>query len=192
MLKSLLRTTACLAVSAAAFIVIARMDAAAGGGRTRGTPPETDAAKAAPPKPTNPKPAPPPSTPKLTIESGTLEGSRPPRDELPPAKPAYAHALASLNVPAPPAAATATTRTDTRGAVTLPDWKGKRLSVARREARKLGLNVTAVDDSGDAVPAAEASSYRVRRMLTKAGTAVEPGADVELRVREIFDAAGGY
>ena len=83
-------------------------------------------------------------------------------------------------------------RADAPRTVTVPDWKGKRLSVARREARKLGLDVTAVDETGEAVPADLASSYRVRRQLTKAGTPVEPGTDVEVRVRQVADTAMGY
>jgi beta-lactam-binding protein with PASTA domain len=94
-------------------------------------------------------------------------------------------------MPATTAAATAT-GTD-RPALIVPDWKGKRLSVARREARKLGFNVKAIDEAGEPVPASEASAYRVRRQLTQAGTEVQPGADVEVRVREIFlGAAEGY
>ena len=74
----------------------------------------------------------------------------------------------------------------------VPDWKGKRLSVVQREARKLGLTVTALDGTGDAVPSDEASDYRVRKQLTSAGTAVEPGTDVQLRVRMNVNAATGY
>ena len=118
-----------------------------------------------------------------------LACSVPELTKIPPAKPASAHTLASLALPDAP---TATTRNRTDSGLTVPDWKGKRLSVARREARKLGLNVTAVDESGEAVAADEASSYRVRRMLTRAGTTVEPGGEVEVRVREIVDTAMGY
>ena len=74
----------------------------------------------------------------------------------------------------------------------MPDWKGKRLSVARREARKLGFNVAAFDEEGERVPADRGSGYRVRRQLTGGGHAVEPGADVELRVREVYDTPSGY
>jgi hypothetical protein len=88
--------------------------------------------------------------------------------------------------------APAITTRDRDSTLTVPDWKGKRLSVARREARKLGLNVTAVDETGEAVPAAMAGIYRVRRQLTSAGTAIDRGADVELRVREIARTAEGY
>src|SRR5438128_807237 len=81
---------------------------------------------------------------------------------------------ASPMLPAKTAPSTAS-KTDPEGTLTVPDWKGKRLSVARREARKLGLHVAAVDDTGEAVPADMASEYRVRRMLTAAGTPAEPG-----------------
>jgi hypothetical protein len=165
MWKTIIRTTACLAVSAAAFIAIAKMDATAAAKRPHPVP-EADAPKPDAPKPAPPK-APAPSTPKLT--------------------------LASLSLPASKAATAPTTgKTDDAGTVTLPDWKGKRLSVAMRAARKLGLTVSAVDETGQAVTADMASEYRVRRQLTKAGTALEPGAGVEVRVREIAEPAMGY
>ena len=185
MLKTWIRTTTCLAVSAAALIAVTTLDAIAGKGRSPSVPETTEPKPA--PRPPAPKPTEP--TPKVTIHGGTLEGSRAPRDELPPAKPASAHTLASLALPDVGPAAT---RNRADSGLTVPDWKGKRLSVARREARKLGLNVSAVDESGQAIAADEASSYRVRRMLTKAGTTVEPGGEVEVRVREIVDTATGY
>ena len=159
MLKTFVRTTTCLAVSAAALIAVTTLDAIAGKGRSPSVAETTE-----------PKPAPRPPAPKPTE---------------PPAK----LTVASLALPK---AAPATTRDRADSGLTVPDWKGKRLSVARREARKLGLNVTAVDDSGDAVVADEASSYRVRRMLTKAGTTVERGGQVDVFVREIVDTATGY
>ena len=140
MLKTIIRTTTCLAVSAAALIAVTKMDATAGDRRSRSNPESTA------PKPAPSKPA--PSAPARTL--------------------------------------------------TVPNWKGKRLSVALRDARKLGITVTALDDRGDVVttgdvlPAQPASDFRVRRMLTSAGTAVEPGADVQVRVREIVDTAAGY
>jgi hypothetical protein len=79
-----------------------------------------------------------------------------------------------------------------RPSLTVPDFKGKRLSAARREGRELGLTVAARDEGGDRVPAALARYYRVRRQLTEAGTPVEPGAAIEVRVREIGDAVSGY
>ena len=159
MLKTFVRTTTCLAVSAAALIAVTTLDAIAGKPRSPSVPEATEPKPA--PKPPAPRPTEPP--PKVTVASLAL-----PKD------------------------APATTGHRADSGLTVPDWKGKRLSVARREARRLGLNVTAVDESGEAVAADEASSYRVRRMLTKAGTAVEPGADVAVFVREIVDAATGY
>src|SRR3954466_9501445 len=146
MLKTLLRTTACLALSAAAFIVITKMDASAA--KRRGSAPETTAPKDDPPKDAPPKP-PAPRTPptKLTPADSTT---------------------------------------------TMPDWKGKRLSVAKREARKLGFTVAAIDGDDAPGPAHVAGRYRIRRQLTKAGTPVEPGATVEVRVREIAETAEGY
>jgi hypothetical protein len=172
MLKTIIRTTACLAVSAAAFIVITKMDASAA--RRRSSAPEEDTATQAAP-----------SAPAKSTEAPKKPKAPPPKLEL-----------SSLELPAstaPAAAATtATTRTGLDGTLTVPDWKGKRLSVARREARKLGFTVAAVDEDGEAVPADVASSYRVRRQLTAAGSPIEPGAEVQLRVREIVDSAAGY
>ena len=76
----------------------------------------------------------------------------------------------------PPARATAP--------LSLPDFKGQRLSRARREGRRLGLVILARDDDGQRIPAAAAPYYRVRRQLTPAGATVDPGATVEVRVRE--------
>jgi len=76
--------------------------------------------------------------------------------------------------------------------LTVPDFKGKRLSFARREGRKLGLVVVARDGSGDRVSSDAAHFYRVRRQLTAAGTAAEPGDTVEVRVREIGGTSEGY
>jgi len=185
MSQTFVRTTTCLTVSAAALIAVTTLDAIAARPRSPSAP-ETTAPRPAP-KPPAPKPTEP--APKLTIQGGTLEGSRAHRDELPPAKPASADTLASLALPK---VAPATTRDRADTGLTIPNWKGKRLSVALREARKLGLNVTAVDEGGEAVTAEEASGYRVRRMLTKAGATVEPGGEVEVRVREIVDTAMGY
>ena len=97
--------------------------------------------------------------------------------------------VAILKTPPPAAAATpASTKKnddDTTGEP-LPNWKGKRLSLARREARNLGLKVTAVDESGETVPAVMAGIYRVRRQLAQTGEAVQ------FVVREIVDTASGY
>jgi hypothetical protein len=165
MLKTFIRTTACLTLSAAAFIVITKMDASAA--KRRGSAPETTAPKDAAPKPPAPK------TPPAKLTAASLEMPASIAPSLAPSTPAM-------------------TRSALDSTLTVPDWKGKRLSVARREARKLGLNVTAVDETGEAVAADMAGIYRVRRQLTRAGTAVEPGADVEVRVREIAPTAEGY
>jgi hypothetical protein len=170
MLKTVVRTAACLAVSAAALVAVTKLDAFAA--KRRPSEPETTAPEAAapPPKSTTPKPAPKPpapapTTPKLTLASAAL--------------PATTAAAASTGGGRP-------------AALIVPDWKGKRLSVARREARKLGFNVKALDQYGEEIPSYEASNYRVRKQLTKAGTEVAAGADVEVRAKEIFDAAEGY
>ena len=172
MLKTVIRTTACLAVSAAALIATTKLDALAA--KPSGSEPEAAApGTTRPHTSTRPRPAPKPpapTPPKLTVASAAM--------------------------PATTAGAAATgtgTGTDRPAALVVPDWKGKRLSVARREARKLGFSVKAVDESGEPVSASEASAYRVRRQLTQAGTEVQPGADVEVRVRQIFlGAAEGY
>jgi hypothetical protein len=166
MLKTFIRTTACLAMSATAFIVITKMDATAAKPRSPSVP-DASEPKPAPRKAPPPAPAPPP--PKLTVASVSP----------PPGA-------------APSTAALGDKKGKTDSIVVVPDWKGKRLSVARREARKLGLTVTALDGSGEGILAEEASSYRVRKQLTSAGTEVEPGTDVELRVRMVVDAAMGY
>jgi hypothetical protein len=159
MSKTFVRTTTCLAVSAAALIAVTTLDAIAARPRSPSAP-ETTAPRPVP-KPPVPKPT--EAAPKLTVASLAL-----------------------------PQVAPATTRDRADSGLTIPNWKGKRLSVALREARKLGVNVTAVDEGGEAIAAEEASGYRVRRMLTKAGTTVEPGGEVEVRVREIVDTAMGY
>jgi hypothetical protein len=168
MWKTVIRTTACLAVSAAALIAATKLDAFA-------AKPEGSDAEAAPPGTTRPH-----------------TSTRPRPAPKPPAPPTPKLTVASAAMPATIAPAAATV-TDRPAALVVPDWKGKRLSVARREARKLGFNVKAVDESGEPVAASEASAYRVRRQLTPAGTEVQPGDDVEVRVREIFlGAAEGY
>jgi len=164
MLKTFIRTTACLAVSAAAFIAITNMDATAAKPRSPSVP------EASQPKPAPRKPAP-PAPPKMTVASVSP----------PPGA-----------VPSTAALGDEKGKADRDSTVAVPDWKGKRLSVVRREARKLGLIVTAIDGAGAPVPSEEASDYRVRKQLTTAGTEVEPGTDVELRVRMVVDAAMGY
>lgn len=169
MLKTIIRMTACLAVSAAAFVVIAKMDAHAGA-RSKSVAPAEDAAE-------------PPAAPKST--------AAPKKPKAPPPKLEMASLkMPASTAPAAAAATTATTKTGLDSTLTVPDWKGKRLSVARREARKLGFNVTAVDQDGEAVAVGVASRYRIRQQLTAAGTPIEPGADVEVRVREIVPVEG--
>ena len=165
MLKTIIRTTACLAVSAAAFIAVTKLDANAARSRSASVP-EASEPKPAPSKPAPTKPAPAPPAPKLTT--------------------------ASLVLPTKATPSAAASKTDADATLTVPDWKGKRLSVVRREARKLGVHVAAVDDTGEPVAPEMASEYRVRRMLTAVGTSIEPGADVQVRVREIVDTAAGY
>ena len=160
MLRTIIRTTACLAVSATAFIVITKMDATAAKPRSPSVP------EASEPKPTPRKPAPPvptPPPPKLTVASLTTPSRAAGTTTEPPSKSADAAALAAP-----------------------PNWKGKRLSLARREARNLGFKVTAVDESGETVPAAMGGIYRVRRQLAQTDAAIQ------FVVREIVETAGGY
>ncbi|HEY7370651.1 MAG TPA: PASTA domain-containing protein [Polyangia bacterium] len=172
MWKTFARTTACLAVSAAAIIAATRMDASAAAPRKSGGADSTESKPAPTPrtrKSAPPKPAPAPE-PKLTVAS-----------------------LATKSPFAEPPASTATAvRKDDAALVTVPDWKGKRLSVVRREARKLGLNVTGTTGDGDTVAAVEASDYRVRKQLVEAGSEVAPGTDIPVRVRMTVEAAEGY
>jgi hypothetical protein len=148
------------------------MDATAAKRRSPSTP-ETTEPKPAPSISTQaPAPAPTPPAPKMTT--------------------------ASLVLPTKTVPSTQALKEGPESALKVPNWKGKRLSVALREAHKLGLTVTALDDrnevvhTGDVLPAEPPSGYRVRRMLTAAGTPVEPGAEVQVRVREIEDVAAGY
>jgi hypothetical protein len=76
--------------------------------------------------------------------------------------------------------------------VTVPDFKGKRLSVAMRQARKLGLVLTATGSDGSRIPSELAADYRIRRQETPANAPVEPGTTIEVRVRESVDVAQGY
>jgi len=93
--------------------------------------------------------------------------------------------------PAPPPASSPAPATPApSSAVAAPDLVGKRLSVARRTARKLGLAVSAHDDEGVRIGGDQAPYYRVRRQSTPAGTSVEPGATVEVSVREIETVSG--
>ena len=158
MLKAIIRTTACLAVSSTVFIVITKMDATAAKPRSPSVPEESEP-KTAPRKPA--PPAPPP--PKLTVASLTT----PPRAAAATTEPSSKSADATA-LPSP------------------PSWKGKRLSLARREARNLGFKVTAVDESGEPVPAAMGGIYRVRRQLAQTDAAIQ------FVVREIVEPAGGY
>jgi hypothetical protein len=92
------------------------------------------------------------------------------------------------------AAADAAALGDTKAApapLTVPSFRGTRLSWARREAEKMGLVVRARDDEGQRVPSDRARYYRVRRQLTKAGTPVEAGTAIDLRVEE-DEAVEGY
>jgi hypothetical protein len=107
------------------------------------------------------------------------------------ARPAPIHEVLAVDpaeAPAPSAsspAPAAPSRT-----VAAPDLVGRRLSVARRTARKLGLVVVAHDDEGLRVDGDQAPYYRVRRQATPAGASVEPGATVEVRVRGIEPPSG--
>jgi hypothetical protein len=72
----------------------------------------------------------------------------------------------------------------------VPDFTGKRLSVARREARALGLKLVARDAYGERISADVAAYYRVRKQLTAAGTPLSPGDVVQVRVRDAAVAMG--
>jgi hypothetical protein len=73
-----------------------------------------------------------------------------------------------------------------------PDFTGKRLSVARREARALGIVLVARDPYGERVEPRFASYYRVKKQLTAPGAPLARGDAVQVRVRELPGAALGY
>ena len=159
-----------VAVGAAALVTVVKLEVAPA---RAGVVIDDDAAGAAPAPSTSagrkkgtpaPAPTPPKDPPKLTLALATAPGA---------------------NAVVPAAAVEAATL------LTVPDFKGKRLSVAMREARKLGLAVAGTED-GERIRADEASGYRVRRMLTKPGTEVEPGTVIKVAVREIASLGEGY
>jgi len=127
----------------------------------------------------------------IHFESARANAAAAPAPPSPPAvaRPAPIHelpVLAPAEAPAPAPASAARSR-----AVAAPDFVGKRLSVARRVARKLGLAIVAHDGDGLRIDGDQFPDYRVRRQSTPAGTSVDPGATVEVRVREI-EAPSGY
>ena len=129
--------------------------------------------------------APPPST-----SSGRKKGTPAPAPTPPKDPPKVTQTLALLTTPGAAAGAPAGV-VEAATLLTVPDFKGKRLSVAMRDARKLGLVVAGTED-GERIRADEASGYRVRRMLTKPGTEVEPGTVIKVAVREIASLGEGY
>lgn len=132
-----------------------------------------------------PAAAPPPST-----SSGRKKG--PPPAPTPPKDPPKV-ASQTLALLTTPGAATGGPAGVVEAAtlLTVPDFKGKRLSVAMRDARKLGL-VLSASDNGERIRADDASAYRVRRMVTKPGTEVAPGTVIKVAVREIAALGEGY
>jgi hypothetical protein len=126
----------------------------------------------------------------IHFESTRANAAASPAPPSPPAvaRPAPIHevpVLAPAEAPAPAPASAAPSR-----AVAAPDLVGKRLSVARRVARKLGLAIVAHDGDGLRIDEDQFPDYRVRRQSTPAGTSVDPGATVEVRVREIEPPSG--
>jgi hypothetical protein len=119
------------------------------------------------------------------------DAERKPRPPAPAPAPAPKPKAGTMPATTAAAAASPEVPMAARPSLSVPNFKGKLLSVARREGRKLGLVVNARDDEGQRVPVEEAPNYRVKRQLTEAGTSVEPGTAVELRVREI-EAPSGY
>jgi hypothetical protein len=89
-------------------------------------------------------------------------------------------------------ARSATTSRAEPAPLVVPDFTGKRLSVARREARALGLKLVARDAYGDRILPEFAGYYRVKKQLTQVGTRLAPGDTVQVRVRELPGAALGY
>jgi len=124
----------------------------------------------------------PPST-----SNGRKKGTPPPAPTPPKDPPKLTLAMAPGATVAAPAAGALAAAT----LLTVPDFKGKRLSVAMREARKMGLAVSG-SEYGERIRGDEASAYRVRRMLTQPGTEVEPGTVIKVAVREIASLGEGY
>ena len=126
-----------------------------------------------------------------STSSGRKKGPPPPAPTPPKDPPKVAApTLALLATPGAAAGAPAGV-VEAATLLTVPDFKGKRLSVAMRDARKLGL-VVAGTENGERIRGDEASGYRVRRMLTKPGTEVEPGSVIKVAVREIASMGEGY
>lgn len=67
--------------------------------------------------------------------------------------------------------------------VVVPDFTGKRVSLATREARALGLRLVARDSSGECVPGYDARYYRVSHQTIEPGVAIEPGEVISVRAR---------
>jgi hypothetical protein len=107
------------------------------------------------------------------------------------AAPATPRAAAVAAQPGP-AAAAPKVEAPAPAALQLPDFKGKRLSLVRREAKKLGLKVIARDEYGQRVSADLAQYYRVRKQLMAAGKPLVAGSTLEVKVREVVDYASGY
>jgi hypothetical protein len=108
----------------------------------------------------------------------------------PTATPAIATATGTTAATPPTSASPSALSSPSAPSFDLPDFKGKRLSVAQREARALGLAILARNDVGGRVPPEQAPFFRVRRQLTPAGASVQAGATVELRVREAATPSG--
>jgi len=92
---------------------------------------------------------------------------------------------AKTAVPADPAkVAAGSAAVAGQGAVLVPDFVGKRYAVARREAKALGIKVSARDDYGERVPASVAHLYRVTSQSVAAGSSLPAGGQLAFQVRE--------
>jgi hypothetical protein len=96
-------------------------------------------------------------------------------------------ALATITTESPQ-----TPRSAEPAALSMPDFTGKRLSTARKEAKALGLKLVARDAYGDRIEPDFAAFYRVRKQLTQVGAHVKPGDIVHVRVRDIPLPASDY
>lgn len=106
----------------------------------------------------------------------------------PPAAQATAPNVATPAPDAPPEAEAVAPS----AAIRVPDLAGKRLSVAIREARALGLRVVARDPGGYRVWGSEARYYRVSRQTTEPGSNANEGDAVVVRVRSSGSYGEGY
>ena len=78
------------------------------------------------------------------------------------------------------------------GPIMVPNFHGKRVSLARREAHALGLKLVAFDAAGESIRGQLGPVYRIDTQEVAAGERVPPGAPIEVRAHEVEPIAVGY